>query len=140
MGERQTEKEVDMIDGIESLFQMIAESIQDAIPENWDTATMDVIFYPGSSIYLGEYTRKADGAPRSFGTTKSGERAFRELRNKFKESGKQLWGQAYFELHSDGKFDMKWGYDDCDENGDTRFDEEKEFKRNEERFKRLTSA
>jgi hypothetical protein len=75
---------------------------------------------------------------RDFGTIVRGERAFRELRRKFKETGKPLWGQASFELHSDGKFKMKWGYDNCDENGDTIFNEEEELKRSEERRKRLT--
>lgn len=127
-----------MIDGIEPLYQVIAESIQQAIPEEWSTAVMEVIFHPQHSIYIGEYTRKADGIPRDFGTSQNANRAFREIRRKFKEAGKPLWGRAWFELHPDGKFNMKWGYDNCDENGDTPFNEEEEVKRHEERRIRLT--
>jgi hypothetical protein len=128
-----------MLDGIEMLYQEIAESIQGAIPEEWTRARMDVIFYSDGSTYEGEYIRKADGKLRGFATSPSGERAFRELRRMFKESDKALWGQASFELHPDGKFKMKWGYDNCDENGDTIFNEEEELRRCEERRKRLTS-
>lgn len=127
-----------MIEGIEPLYRQIAESIQEAIPEDWTTAKMEAIFYPQSSIYCGEYTRKADGKARDFGTTRVGERAFRDLRKRFKEAGKPLWGQACFELHADGRFHMKWGYDNLDENGDTVFDADGELKRQEERHKRLT--
>jgi len=127
-----------MIDGIEPLYLVIAESIPQAIPEEWSTATMEVIFYPHSSTYVGEYTRKADGVPRDFETSHSAQRAFREIRKKFKEAGKPLWGRAWFELQPDGRFNMKWGYDNCDENGDTRFDKKEEFKRHEERHRRLT--
>jgi hypothetical protein len=126
-----------MIEGIEQLYQAIAESIEQAIPDDWTTARMEAVFYPGSSDYVGEYIRKADGKVRAFSTGRLGERAFREIRKKFKEAGKPLWGQAIFELHSDGKFNMKWGYDDVDENGDTTFNENEYLNRNEERRKRL---
>lgn len=129
-----------MIEGIETYYEQIGHSIQEMIPEAWTTARMDVIFYSDGSSYEGEYTRQADGKARAFGTTLIGERAFRELRKMFKDAGKPLWGQATFELHADGKFKMTWGYDNCDENGDTIFNEEEELKRVEERHKRLTSA
>ena len=112
-----------MIDGIEQIFQTIADSIQDAIPEEWTTATMEAEFYPHGSRYVGEYTREADGETESFATDLRSERAFRELRERFKEAGKPLWGRACFELNADGKFNMKWGYDDCDEDGYAIFHE-----------------
>jgi hypothetical protein len=113
-----------MIEGIEPLYQKIAESIQEAIPEEWSTAKMDAVFYPDGITFVGEYQRKADGKARDFGTTRKGEHALRELRIKFKEAGKPLWGQVCFELHSDGTFSMKLGYDNCDDNGVTVFNEE----------------
>ena len=128
-----------MIEGIERINQQIAESIQEAIPEEWDTAKMEVIFFPGSSTYLGEYTRKADGKARGFATTRSGERAFRELRKKFREAGKPVWGKACFQIQSSGKFNLQFGYEDCDENGNVLFNEEEELRKAEERHKRLTS-
>lgn len=128
-----------MIDGIEDLYQQIAESMRGAIPEDWITAKFEAIFYPDGSTYEAEYIRKMDGGVRGFQPTSSGSRAFRQLRKKFKESGQQLWGRACVELHIDGKFNIQWGYDNCDQNGDTVFDEEKEIKRHEERRNRLSN-
>ena len=128
-----------MIEGIESLYQQIAEAIQEAIPEEWTSAKMEAIFYSDSSDYFGEYTNQADGKQRSFATAMVARRAFRELRKKFKASGKPLWGRACFELEPSGKFNLRFGYEDCDENGDTPFDGEKWLKRQEERRKRLTA-
>jgi hypothetical protein len=131
-------QEGEMMVGLEALYQEIADAMKEAIPEEWSTARIEAIFYPECIQYDGEYTRKADGALRSFCTNERGERAFEELRNKFQEAGEPLWGQARFELRADGKFTMKWGYDNCDENGDTRFDVDELLKRAEDRHKRLT--
>jgi hypothetical protein len=129
-----------MIEEAELLYQKIAEAIQEAIFEEWITAKMEVIFYPDTSVYFGEYIRRADGVARGFRKSSSAEGAFREIRKRFKEAGKPLWGRACFELQSDGRFDMKWGYDDCDEDGNARYDEDEKLKRHEERHKRLTSG
>ena len=128
-----------MIDGIESFYRRIAKSITEAIQEDWVTAKMDAIFYSDGSTYFGEYVSEADGKARDFGTTSDGEREFRSLREEFSQTGQPLWGQACFELRSDGKFSMQFGYNNCDQNGDTNFDEEEELKRFEERRKRLAS-
>ena len=128
-----------MIEGIETLYQQIADSTEDAIPEPWSVATVEAIFYSDSIDFEAEYTRETGGVG-SFATTLEGDRAFRSLRKQFKEAGHPVWGQARFELRADGKFDMTFGYDDCDENGDTIFDAEKWHQRQEERRKRLTST
>lgn len=127
-----------MISGIEPLYQQIAESIEDAIPEDWDTAKMEAVFFSGSSNYTGEYSRASDGVTRSFTTTLPGERAFRAIRKLFKESDQPMWGRASFELQSNGTFNMNWGYDDCDAEGFAIFDEEEELRRSQERHQRLT--
>ncbi|MBL8816783.1 MAG: hypothetical protein JNL58_12185 [Planctomyces sp.] len=57
----------------------------------------------------------------------------------FKGAGKPLWGRASFELTSNGKFNMKWGYEDCDNDGYAIFDEAIELRKSEERHRRLTS-
>ncbi len=129
-----------MIDGIEPFYQQIAESIEEAISEKWTTAKMDVVFFSDASEYTGEYTRAVDGVARGFATTSAGERAFRELRRLFKECAQPAWGRACFELQANGTFNMKWGYDDCDENGFAGFDEEEKLRRIEERHQRLTRA
>lgn len=128
-----------MIEGIDQIYERIAESIQDSISEEWATATMEAVFYLDGSQYIGEYTRASDGVARSFTTDLRGERAFRELRKLFKEAGKPLWGRASFELTSDGKFNMKWGYEGCDDDGYAIFDEEIELRKSEERHRRLTN-
>ncbi|WP_158264980.1 immunity protein YezG family protein [Blastopirellula marina] len=126
-----------MIDGIEAIYQRIADGVVEQLPEDWKSARVDAVFYPESSEYVGEYETPS-GKCLDFGVTREVGRAFRELRRKFQESGKSLWGQAAFELHSDGKFAMKWGYDNCDENGNTIWDEQAWHRRQEERRLRLT--
>jgi len=129
-----------MVDGIEQYYHQIAESMLAAIPDEFTTARFDAIFHAGSSTYEAEYLRKSDGVARGFQPADEGDRAFRQLRKKFKEAGMPVWGQATFELHSDGKFNMKWGYENCDENGNTRFNEDEEVKRRVERHKRLSGS
>lgn len=127
-----------MIQGIEVYYQQIADAISDAIPEDWATALMEVTFHDGSIDYHGEYTRSVDGVPRSFGTPRIARDAFKDIRSLFKQSGKPLWGSATFNLDSNGQFNMKWNYDDCDENGYARYDSEAWLKRQEEDQYRLT--
>lgn len=129
-----------MIKGADTVFQAIAESIQEAIPEEWTTAVMQAIFYRDGSTFFGEYRRKADDKLKDFATTAAGERALAQLREKFRESGKRLWGQVAFEITSDGKFNIEFGYDNCDDNGDTNFNEDEELRRHRERFRRLSSS
>ncbi len=127
-----------MIEGIEQFYQEVADSIQDAIPEEWVTARMEGVFYRDSILYLGEYTRKADGVARSFTTNEQGRSAFKGIRELFENAEQSLWGRAIFELNAEGKFDMKLVYDDCDEDGYAIYDEERESKEIEERHRRLT--
>lgn len=126
-----------MIDGIEPYYRRIAASMTEALPRGWSAASFEARFFPDHSVYDAEYTRK-DGGARSLDATSDGPRAFRELRALFKTAGRPLWGRARFELRPDGTFHMTWGYDDCDAEGNCRFDEDEEVKRQEERFHRLT--
>lgn len=128
-----------MIEGVEPLYQAIAESIQETIDDDWSSAIMEAIFYSESSTYIGEYTRSVDGKARSFPTSGKGSRAFRALRERFREEGKPLWGRARFDLRPDGTFDIQWIYDNCDENGDTIFDPEQERKESDARYARLSA-
>ena len=114
-----------MIDGIEDYYHRIADFITSAIDEPWKTAKLEAVFYEGSSTYLGEYTRP-EGSDCSFAVGMEGGRIFRQLRKEFESSGKPLWGQALFTLEESGSFKLEWGYDNCDENGYTIFDEELE--------------
>jgi len=127
-----------MIDGIDVLYQQIADAIDHEIPDEWTTARIDVAFFPDHSQYTGEYTRTSDGVARDFPISLSAGRAFREIRKRFKEAGKLLWGRACFEIDSSGRFEMHWDYEDCDEDGNAMFDAETEMKKSEERHRRLT--
>lgn len=126
-----------MIDGIEAYYQRVADSIVESIHDEWVEARVDAVFYSDGITFLGEYTR-ADGVLRSFETGRSGDKALRELRSRFKDARQPVWGQAHFELCADGKFNMRFGYENCDSNGDTVFDEDRYVQMVEERHKRLT--
>jgi hypothetical protein len=126
-----------MIDGIEAIYQRIADARVKAIPLRWVSARSEATFFSDSIDFSGEYI-PTKGSPRSFKVGREITNAFEELRQRFKEAGKPLWGQAIFELQSDGKFNMKWGYDNCDENGDTIWNQEKWSRLQEERRLRLT--
>jgi hypothetical protein len=118
-----------MIAGIDRLYQQIAGSIQGSIPGQWEVAWIDAIFYSEHTFYSAEYVTREGGASISFATDRAARLAFVELREMFRQAGKPLWCRARFQIYSDGRFNMKWGYDDCDENGFARFDEEAELKR-----------
>ena len=87
-----------MIPGIELLYRQIAESMQDAIPEEWATAKFEAIFYSDGSTYEAEYTRKGDGLARGFQPANAGARAFRHIREQFKEAGEPLWGSSVLRI------------------------------------------
>ena len=127
-----------MIDGIDQYYQQIAQHIENAIPDNWETAQLVATFFPQCSEYLGEYKRKPDGVERGFPVNNATGKIFRQLRKAFKESGKPPWGKAVFLLNESGEFKMNWLYDDCDENGNQIFDEEVERKKSMDRVDRLT--
>lgn len=128
-----------MIEGTETIYQRIADAVVERLPDDWKSARVDAVFFSDSSDYVGEYATSSDKST-DFEVTMEVTRAFKELRRKFKESGKPLWGQASFELQSDGKFNMKWGYDNCDESGNTIWDEQEWHRRQEERRIRLSST
>lgn len=128
-----------MIPAIEEYYQKIAEFIAEDINDDWATARTDQIFFPGSITSFGEYTTSS-GSLKHFEVSWNIIRTFMELRAKFKEAGSPLWGQATFDLTSEGKFSMTWGYENCDENGDTIFDEEREHQREETRRLRLVAS
>jgi hypothetical protein len=126
-----------MIEGIEELYQIIADKTAEAIPPPWTLARIEAVFFSDSIDFFGEYW-PAQGNPRSLKVVRDVTRAFESARQKFKEAGQKAWGQATFELHSDGKFNMKWGYENCDENGDTIWNADEWQRHQDERRKRLT--
>lgn len=126
-----------MVPGIEELYRVIADSIVESISEPWSVAKVEAIFFSDNITFEAEYL-SASGRVQSFATSLASDRAFRELRRRFRDAEQPLWGQASFELHADGKFTMKWGYEDCDENGDTIWDALAWSHRQNERNRRLS--
>jgi hypothetical protein len=79
-----------VIEGDAAIYAQIAQSMCEAIPEEWSSAKFEATFYSDSSTYEAEYTRKLDGKARGFQPTSAGSRAFRELRKLFKASGQPV--------------------------------------------------
>ena len=129
-----------MIEGIEPLYQRIADAMMSAISEPWSVAEFHAMFYSDGSTYEAEYVREWDGAAISFQPASDGARAIRELRKAFRVAGRPMWGQVFFVLRADGSFNAKWDYDGCDANGALPFDEEAELKRHDERRLRLIAG
>lgn len=126
-----------MIPGIEDFYQLVASEMVNEIPGPWRQATIEVIYYPKSSDYHGEYVTDS-GKDRSFPMSEATRLAVDELRRKFQSSGQRVWGQFSFKLLADGTFNVKWGYDNCLENGDTIWDPDEWERRFNENYKRLT--
>lgn len=126
-----------MIPGIEEFYQLIASEMVDQIPGPWRQATIEVIYYPSSSDYHGEYVHES-GEEFSVLVSETARLAVDELRRKFRDAGQRVWGQFHFKLHADGTFNVKWGYDNCLENGDTIWDPDEWDRRFDENYKRLT--
>lgn len=110
------------IKGIEPLYQQIADSMEESIPEEWSTAWMYAIVYSSHYLYLAEYMTPSSTTPKSYATGRAARRGIESMREEFSRSGKPLWCQAVFVLQSDGKFNLKWGYD-CGGDGFARWDD-----------------
>jgi hypothetical protein len=120
-------------------YQRLADSMNSEISEEWSSAIFEAIFFADGSIYEAEYVRTQDGKVVGFHTASDGPKVFRELRKLFKSQGKKLWGKARFHMSSDGTFDLKFDYDNCDPEGNAIFDEEQELARHIARHRRLSS-
>lgn len=119
------------------MYARIAQGISSKIPEPWVSAQIEAVFYDGTRDYYAEYLSEA-GKVRSFRMDLEPPRTLRELRQKFKDSGQPVWGQMRFELLPSGKFNLHWGYENCDANGDTIFIAEEWHKREDSHRHRVT--
>jgi len=121
-----------MIPGIEAAYQVVAEEIEDALPGPWQHATIDGVYYPESEEFNGEFLNQS-GELECFRISIKVMKTFRQLREKFKKAGHRVWGQVSFRLYPDGTFNVKWGYDNCDENGTTIWDPDEWSRQQDER-------
>src|SRR5216683_6361994 len=125
-----------MIDGIGPFYQRIADGINSALPDVWRLAWMDAIVYDGSVSYYGSYLVGNEELCTDFETNRDAQRAFREMRTLWVKAGKVPWCRARFNLFSTGKFNLQLSYDDSDENGFARFDEDADMEHHRQRLTR----
>lgn len=118
-----------MIDGIEDLYQKIAEAIEASISGDWRSAIVEAVFYSDNCSYNGEYVLDGFDYPKPFAVKSDVVRSLYEMRRRFTAKGKRLWCSVRFELKADGKFKLDWGYGGCDEQGFATFDAAKEAER-----------
>lgn len=126
-----------MIEGVEDAIQRIADGAVEAVPCPWTSASIGAIFYADNSDYMGDFVTP-EGGVGGFVLSMEMILAFGEIRDRLREAGKPVWGQARMELTPDGKFSLKWGYENCDADGNTIWDADAWTRRQEERQNRLT--
>jgi hypothetical protein len=124
-----------MIEGIHEHFQQLATAIMHSISDPWSRATSEAIFFSEHIEFVNEFTRETDKKSVSFALNKDGRNAFMDIRELFKTANKPLWCRAKFIITSDGKFDMKWSYENCGESGFAKFDADIELQRKREIWK-----
>lgn len=132
-----------MSDEIDSLCREIAASIREAITEDWSSARIDAVYWIDdkgfrSMTYFGEYVRKSDGKPKDLAVPDEMDDRLDEIRYLSSESGTAPWGQACFEVQSNGQFSLSYSYEDCDEQGNRRYKSEVYHAMQEARRLRLT--
>ena len=73
-----------MIEGIETVYQQIADSIDESIHEPWSVAWMEGVFFTEHTSYSAEYKPQAGGPPKSFASGRNGRRASKGFVNSLK--------------------------------------------------------
>ena len=99
-----------MTSEVETLYQRIAQSIANAIPELWETAWVTVEFEPGVISEAGGYTSLRDKTQHTFSTPNDIGDLFTRLRQLVKRDDRNIWSRARFVLEADGKFRIDFDY------------------------------
>ncbi len=126
-----------MIPDLEPIYAKVGNAISDRLPNEWKVARVEVIYYPENVNYFGEFLH-SDNRIGSFHLGYELICSIDDLRQKFRDAGQPVWGSVVFELHADGKFSCKWSYDNCDENGNRRWDADEWTRMQNERSERIT--
>jgi hypothetical protein len=113
-----------MIEGLEPLYQELADQAAMTLPDGWQKLRIEAVFYAEEEVdyWFGYIAR--DGNLGGLGITSELCEVLRGIRAKFHESNQPVFGQVVFSLTNDGKFSLDLGYDNCDENGDTIYSSE----------------
>lgn len=126
-----------MIDDLDERVSHAVTIVLNSIPEAWESATCEAIFYDQGSEFVGEYKSSGEGRLRSIALPTSIIDAVTSIRDAFHAAGQPKWGAAIFDLTPPDRFKVTWLYDGCDSNGDIPFDEYLDMRRHETRRKRL---
>lgn len=114
-----------MIPGIEEYYQIIAEEVMEVLPYRWEYAKVEAVFHYMAYRFEGVCRGRTLGI-RGFYVPEEAQAALIDLRELFRKAGKPVWGQVEFEFYPDGAFNVKWGYENCDADGNTIIVEEDE--------------
>jgi hypothetical protein len=110
---------------IEETYREIVDDLRDQIDEAWIKAKVRLVCYSDGASTTGYYIRKLDGVRQGLSPNTNFFRKIRSLRRMLRERDGRVWGRAIFQLDEDGTFEMLPSYDNCDENGDEIFDDER---------------
>ena len=95
---------------IESIYQIIGQSIVNSVPRNWTRAWIDAEITDSMDILQGTYIADGDSVAESFEVQDDAIFAFERLQLLMKNPPKPNWKKAHFELAPDGKFDLQFEY------------------------------
>jgi hypothetical protein len=97
---------------LESLYQQIVQTIDQSIPERWQSASVDILIQDTVVTASGTYIAQRDCAEHSFPVVGSLNRMFMEMRQIIKKDNQNLWSTAHFTVNNKGKFTVEFGYSD----------------------------
>ena len=96
---------------MEKLYQLIGQSIVNAIPETWETAQVRIDLDPGVVTAHGIYVSDKDFETRSFKVNYAMVKHFKVLHAIMAETPKGDWKHAKFVINKEGHFDLSFEYE-----------------------------
>ena len=112
-----------MTEELDALYSQVGSAIAKTVPDGWTSAWVQIVFFRQSTLSSGQYIT-ADGTSRAIEIGPDVEAAFSAMRTLFRANHKPVWTRARLDLTPDGKFDVQWFYDPCDENGDAYYSQD----------------
>ena len=110
-----------MNDRIESLYSEIADALHENINSGFDTAWINVEMQKDVGL-LGVYFKTPDAQCFTIRPSVSLFKLFNALWHEFIAAGQPAWSTATFTIHSDGKFNLDFGYDNVSDGRTTSLD------------------
>jgi len=95
---------------MEKLYGLIGQSVANAIPEEWETAQVDIELKPGVISAQAYYVSQKGRERISFNVDFSTVRHFKALHRVMAEAPKGDWKSARLEINREGHFEFSFGY------------------------------